>query len=181
MTETGPRIRNKEIRRVKVADILDHPQNARTHPSEQEASFTGTVKEIGWYGYPDVFEHPEHPDKVMLSDGHLRRDWLAKRYGESAEIEVNVTDFTPDEAKLAMVSKDALAALAESDAAKLEALLAEIQTEDDAVREMLDGLAENAGILADAVEAPEDFPEVDENIETESECPKCGYRFSGGT
>jgi ParB-like chromosome segregation protein Spo0J len=27
---------------------------------------------------------------------------------------------------------------------------------------------------------PDDFAEVDENIETHSECPKCGYRWSGG-
>jgi rubrerythrin len=29
-------------------------------------------------------------------------------------------------------------------------------------------------------DAPSDFPEVDENIETQHVCPKCGYRFSGG-
>jgi len=30
-------------------------------------------------------------------------------------------------------------------------------------------------------EAPADFKEVDENLETEHTCPKCGYRFSGGS
>lgn len=30
------------------------------------------------------------------------------------------------------------------------------------------------------VEPPADFPEVDESIETEHTCPRCGYRFSGG-
>ena len=29
-------------------------------------------------------------------------------------------------------------------------------------------------------EAPESFATYDEDIETEHECPKCGYRFSGG-
>ncbi len=28
--------------------------------------------------------------------------------------------------------------------------------------------------------SPDQFPEVDENIETEHVCPKCGYQFSGG-
>jgi site-specific DNA-methyltransferase (adenine-specific) len=28
--------------------------------------------------------------------------------------------------------------------------------------------------------SPEDFKEVDEGIETNHECPKCGYRWSGG-
>ena len=38
---------------------------------------------------------------------------------------------------------------------------------------------ELAGLL-NTVEAPEVFPAVDENIETEHVCPKCGYRWSGG-
>jgi hypothetical protein len=29
-------------------------------------------------------------------------------------------------------------------------------------------------------EAPEEFKEYDENIETDHTCPKCGYKFSGG-
>jgi hypothetical protein len=28
--------------------------------------------------------------------------------------------------------------------------------------------------------APSEFKEFDEEIETEHECPKCGYRWSGG-
>jgi hypothetical protein len=35
-------------------------------------------------------------------------------------------------------------------------------------------------ILAGTVTAPADFKEVDENIEIEHVCPKCGYAFSGG-
>jgi ParB-like chromosome segregation protein Spo0J len=31
------------------------------------------------------------------------------------------------------------------------------------------------------VQAPEDFPEFDENIDTEHKCPSCGYEWSGGT
>lgn len=32
-----------------------------------------------------------------------------------------------------------------------------------------------------AAEAPPEFPEIDEDLETEHECPKCGYRWSGST
>ena len=35
-------------------------------------------------------------------------------------------------------------------------------------------------ILAGTVTAPAEFKEVDENIEVENICPKCGYAFSGG-
>ena len=30
------------------------------------------------------------------------------------------------------------------------------------------------------VEPPDDFKEFDESIEIEHECPRCGYKFSGG-
>lgn len=43
---------------------------------------------------------------------------------------------------------------------------------------------ETAALLAGPedtpIQPPEDFPEVDESIETEHECPKCGYVWSGG-
>jgi len=32
---------------------------------------------------------------------------------------------------------------------------------------------------AQGADSPEEFGEVDENIETQHECPKCGYRWSG--
>jgi ParB-like chromosome segregation protein Spo0J len=40
---------------------------------------------------------------------------------------------------------------------------------------MVPGMAEE-----EEPESPDDFKEVDENIDTEHECPKCGYRWSGG-
>ena len=40
----------------------------------------------------------------------------------------------------------------------------------------LSSLAQSEQVLA-----PEDFPEVDEDIETEHRCPSCGYEWSGKT
>ena len=34
--------------------------------------------------------------------------------------------------------------------------------------------------LASEAEPPEDFQEIDENIKTDTACPKCGYTWSGG-
>lgn len=147
MTTEPLRNRNLGIRRVRVADILDHPQNARRHPGEQVDAFTGAVDQIGWYGYPDVFEHPEFPGQYMLTDGHLRRAWLAERYGQDSEIEVNLTDFTPSDAKMAVLTKDPLAALAETDSAALESLMRDVQIADEALAAMVAGMAEEAGII----------------------------------
>jgi hypothetical protein len=123
------RSRNQEIRRVRIADILEHPQNFRTHDDQQRASLAATVGEIGWYGYPDVFEHPEHPGKVMLVDGELRKEHLIAHYGPDAAIDVNVCDFTPGEAEKALATKDPLAAMAGVDEAKLSELLRSLDAE----------------------------------------------------
>jgi hypothetical protein len=44
-----------------------------------------------------------------------------------------------------------------------------------------DALADLLDLPQEDVAPPDDFKEVDENIETEHECPKCGYKWSGGT
>lgn len=41
-------------------------------------------------------------------------------------------------------------------------------------------LLPDVDLSAATSKAPEDFPEVDENIPTEHTCPKCGYAWSGG-
>lgn len=43
----GPRIRNKGLRRVRVADIEDAPFNFRTHPENQAAALGGAIDECG--------------------------------------------------------------------------------------------------------------------------------------
>lgn len=120
-------MRNSGLRTVKVSDILPNPKNFRTHDQMQRDAFEGTVKEIGWYGYPDVFEHPDHPGKLMLVDGELRQEHLAERYGKQAVIEVNVTDFTPEEADIALATKDPISGLAGVAGERLDQLLNDIR------------------------------------------------------
>src|SRR5262245_61498126 len=86
----GPRTRNKGLRRVRVSDLEDAPWNFRTHPEAQRAALEGAIEELGFYGYPDVYETAE--GRLRICDGHLRRELLVARYGADAEIEVNLTD-----------------------------------------------------------------------------------------
>jgi hypothetical protein len=81
---TALRIRNAGLRRVRVADLEDAPWNHRTHPASQGAALDGAIEELGFFGYPDVYQTPE---------GGLRKDRLVAKYGADTEIEVNVTDF----------------------------------------------------------------------------------------
>ena len=152
-TSVGPRKRNAEIRRVRIEDIVDNPLNFRTHDDVQREAFRATVGEIGWYGYPDVFEHPEHPGKVVLIDGELRTEHLLEHYGPEASIDVNVCDFTPSEADKALATKDPLAAMAGSDVAKHAVLLRALEAEGEDFRALVEQLAKVEGIDLDPLPA----------------------------
>lgn len=147
--------RNREIRRVRVADILDNPSNYRTHDDAQRGALQAVVHEIGWYGYPDVFEHPSHPGKVMLVDGELRTHHLIEHYGADAVIDVNVTDFDQDEADKALATKDPLGAMAKIDLAQEAELLRSLQADSEQFGDLVEQLA--AADYIDLDPLPETF------------------------
>lgn len=140
----GRRVRNRGVRQVRVGDILVNPHNFRTHDVGQREALQGAVATLGWYGYPDVFEHPDHPGKVMLVDGELRTDHLLETLGPDGLVEVNLTDFTPAEADLALATKDPISALAGTDGRKLEDLLAGLGETDARLGDLLGTLKDQA-------------------------------------
>lgn len=149
------RVRNAGLRKVLVADLADAPWNHRTHPQSQQEALDGAIDELGFYSYPDVYEAPG--GILVLIDGHLRKSRILARYGPDAEIEVNVTDFDEAEAKKANLTKDPLAAMAETNAANLDQLLRECQTGSEALAKMLSDIASGAGCeWAKQVEVVED-------------------------
>ena len=124
------RIRNKGLRKIRVADIVDNEKNFRTHGDGQRKAFRATVESIGFYGYPDVFEDN---GGVKLIDGHLRKQDLIDEYGEDTEIEVNVTDFDQREADIALATHDPLAGMADTDLTQIAELV-----DDDDLAALLD-------------------------------------------
>ena len=149
----GPRIRNKGIQLVRVADIEDNPLNFRTHPEAQRAAFAGIETELGFYGYPDVYETAV--GTIRLIDGQLRKEHLLSKYGNEATIEVNMTDFDEDEAKKALLTHDPLSAMAEADKVLLDQLFREVDTGDEALQQMMTNLADEAGLYQDDSDATE--------------------------
>lgn len=112
----------------------------------------------------------------MLIDGHLRTET-----DPAGMIPTLVLDVDEVEAGKLLATFDPLAAMAEADGKKLDALLQDVEINNEAVQAMLAALAEEAGIVPpDQPDAPESFPVVDENIDVEHSCPKCGYQWSGG-
>ena len=159
------------LRMVRASELRPNPRNWRKHPQAQQDALRGVLAEIG---YADALIARELPDgSLELVDGHLRAETTP-----DTEVPVLVTDLDEHEAAKVLATLDPLAAMAEADPAALDALLRDVQTSSEAVATMLEGLAEGAGIVP--ADSPDDFTEVDENIDTEHECPKCGYKWSGG-
>lgn len=150
--EVGPkapatlRIRNVGIIQLRVGDVLENPANFQEHPPEQDQALGGAVEQLGWFGYPDVFQVPDGDlaGRYMLVDGALRRSHLIAWYGEETVIDFNLTDFTPAEADLALATKDPIAKLARVNSASLDALLAGLAPASEALQETLDALADSA-------------------------------------
>src|SRR6516164_7733929 len=122
------RDRIKELRRVKASELLRNPRNWRTHPAAQAQALRVLLSEIG---YADALIARELPDgQLLLIDGHLRAETTP---GE--EVPVLVLDVTEEEADKLLLTLDPLAAMAEADTGRIQALLAAVRTDDEAVQE----------------------------------------------
>ena len=162
------RDRIKSLRRVKAGDLLPSPANWREHTEKQINAMRGVLSEVGW---ADAALARETPDGLMLIDGHLRAD-----LDPEEKIPVLVLAVDEDEANKIIATHDPIAAMANTDAEKLGALINGIETQSDAIKDLLGHILEDIS----GPPSPEEFPEVDENIDIEHKCPKCGYRWSGG-
>jgi len=164
------RNRVKELRFVKASELYANPRNWRTHPKEQQDAQRGVLAEIG---YADAVLARETPEgQLELIDGHLRAETTP-----DVEVPVLIVDVNQDEAHKLLTLLDPLAAMAEADSDALESLLREVQTDNEAVQEMLNGLGAEHGIN------PPDFEptDIDDQGRLDEKspitCPHCGESF----
>jgi DNA modification methylase len=136
------RNRVRELRRVKAADLVPNPKNWRTHPKGQQDALRGILAEVG---YADALLARELPDgSLMLVDGHLRAETTPEQ-----EVPVLVLDISEAEADKLLLSLDPLAALAETNAVALDALLREVDTGSEGLQQMYADLADAAELYQD--------------------------------
>lgn len=134
---TVDEIRNRvvEVRKVRFGDVANHPRNPKKHPDNQRAAFRGAVREIGFASVPVAYVNGQ--GVLTWADGHLRGSEAADYVGDVA-----ILDITDTEADLLLVTADPIAALAQTDAAALDALLQSVNTGDEALQQMLADMAE---------------------------------------
>lgn len=147
----GVRDRVVELVRVRAGELVAHPGNWRRHPERQRAALRGILREIG---YADALLARREGESFVLIDGHLR-----KSLDPEQVVPVLVLDVSAEEAETLLATLDPLAALAEADPEPLARLLERVESSNQAVRDLLEGLARGAGLpLMRGLVDPEAIP-----------------------
>jgi hypothetical protein len=122
------------------AELAENPRNWRTHPPAQVAALTDALSEVGWAG---ACLYNERTGRLI--DGHARKK-VALDQG-SERVPVLVGSWSEEQEAKILATLDPLAAMAEADAAKLDALLRDVQTGSEALSQMIAELAQDAGVV----------------------------------
>ncbi len=141
-----------DFRRIPADQLQPNPKNWRKHPQAQQDALRGILAEVGYAEAVLARETPE--GGLMLIDGHLRAET-----DPQGLIPTLVLDVDEAEAAKLLATFDPLAAMTEADGAKLDALLREVDTESEPLKQMLADLATSQPI--DLSDPPES---VEENV-----------------
>lgn len=158
------RDRIKEFRRVKASLLRPHPKNWRTHPSAQQDALRGVLAEIGYAGA--LLARELSDGTLELIDGHLRAETTP-----DAEVPVLIVDLDKREAAKLLALHDPLANMAEVNGEVLAELLDHVETENDAVQALLDGMLAEPDLPTDEAD-PEtnQGPAIPEAFQVVIEC-----------
>src|SRR5262245_26607699 len=141
---------------IDPAELDSHPANWRRHPPEQTTALADVICEVGWAG---ALLYNERTQRLI--DGHARKELFAGK----DKVPVLIGSWDEDQEKKILATLDPLSALAEADAETLTALLADIQTDSEALQVLLKSLAEGEVFpffeseLEPGLTDPDDIPE----------------------
>ena len=167
MSEKYPKLLIK-----KLSDLAPAKYNPRKITDEALGRLTKSLAELG-----NLQPITWNAKTGNIVGGHQR----LKCYQAMGKEEVEVWAVWLDEAKekAANVALNKLSG--EFEFGMLKDLIEEIDTGEidlEITGFSLEDLGELMGKSFSEKTSPEDFKEIDENIKTEHECPKCGYRWS---
>jgi len=157
---------------VAIDSLVMDPDNARLHPERNMESIKDS---LNLYGQTTALVVRKQTRVVVAGNGRLA---AARELGWT-KIAVSFIEMTDAEAAGYGLADNRTAELARWDfevVARLDKLIS------DAGQKNVGWTMQELEVLRAGswVPPPEDFPEVDEDIEVEHTCPKCGYQFSGG-
>jgi ParB-like chromosome segregation protein Spo0J len=155
---------------IGVAELSLDPSNVRKHSRRNLDAIKASLRKFGQQK-PIVVDAK---GIVLAGNGTLT---AAQELGWT-EIQIVRTELAGVEATAFAIADNRTAELAEWEEDKLNAVLKSLQ--DEGVDLVDVGYSPEDVKIEAEKEAPQEFAEVDENIETEHQCPKCSYKWSGG-
>jgi len=155
---------------IKIAELSLDPSNVRKHSRRNLDAIKASLRKFGQQK-PIVVDAK---GIVLAGNGTLT---AAQELGWT-EIQIVRTELAGVSATAFAIADNRTAELVEWEEDKLNAVLKSLQ--DEGVDLVDVGYSPEDVKIEAEKEAPQEFAEVDENIETEHNCPKCGYKWSGG-
>jgi hypothetical protein len=170
--DAGMAAKFPRYRMVKTEELIPYDNNPRTHSDEQVAKLIKSIREFG-------FTNPILTDGdagVIAGHGRLL---AAQKLGLETVPTIELRHLTPAQRKAYVIADNRLAEDAGWDMDLLRMELGDLR--DIGFDLDLTGFdAMEVDKLFAGAKSPDGFDEYDENIETEHECPKCGFKWSGG-
>jgi hypothetical protein len=158
---------------AKVSEITPYSRNARNHSPEQIAQIIASINEFG-------FTSPILIDETgNLIAGHGRLA-AARQMGMIVLPAIAIEGLSEAQKQALRLADNKLALNASWDDDLLRTELMDLRDVGFDLGLTGFGEVEIAGLFPTDPQAPDGFDSYDEDIETEHECPKCGYVFSGG-
>ena len=136
MSSAQWRDRIVSLERIPASELQSHAGNWRLHPAHQQQALAGVLDEIGQAAALLVY-HSARQGGLCIIDGHLRSS-----LDTNATWPCLVLDVTDQEADLLLATLDPLAAMAQADDMRLDALLRGLSSEHEAVTALLAQLAD---------------------------------------
>lgn len=171
----GPAVNCAFDELVPLEKVVPNPRNPNQHPQSQVALLAKVIGHQGWRAAIVVSTR-----SGFIVAGHGRYE-AAKVLG-LATVPVDYQDFATEADEWAhLIADNRLAELAEADESALKALLGELKASDFDMDIAGFDAGSLEGLLSagEEPEPPDEFPEVDENVPTEFQCPKCSFKWSG--
>tara|TARA_R100001086_G_scaffold218584_2_gene135313 strand:- start:1581 stop:2099 length:519 start_codon:yes stop_codon:yes gene_type:complete len=155
---------------IPLSDLNLDPANVREHPSRNVDAIRASLAAFGQQK-PIVVD----PSNVVVAGNGTVE---AARQLNWVNIEAVKTDLEGAQRVAFAIADNRTSELGRW-SSDLGSALAGLKS-DGGIDEILTGFSPNEiEALILGVQPPDDFPSIDENIETEYGCPKCGYEWSG--
>jgi len=129
--------RIKELIEVPARELIPNPKNWRTHPENQKNVLLGVLAEIG---YADALLARRLTNgQLQLIDGHLRAEMTPDQ-----NVPVLVLDLDEQASDKLLVLLDPLSSMAGTDVQLLAELTENMETQNEAVRNLLEQMRQDA-------------------------------------